>query len=295
MKCNLCPRVCNVDRNFRLGFCQATNTLKVARAALHFWEEPCISGSNGSGTIFFANCNLKCCFCQNKEISLGHFGKEITIERFSEICLELQEKKALNINLVTPTHYIKQIKEGLILAKSKGLKIPIVYNTSSYECVGALKELDGLVDIYLPDLKYFDDTYARLYSHAPYYFKYATLAIKEMFRQVGKPVFDENGIMQKGVIVRHLILPGLEKDSKRIIKYLFDTYKDNIYMSIMNQYTPVEKFTDSKFLNLNKKVDDSIYEEVIDYACALGITNAFIQEGETQDESFIPSFNTEGV
>lgn len=295
MSCMLCPRGCNVNRDEDMGACLASNTLKVARASLHFWEEPCLSGRAGSGTIFFSNCNLKCVFCQNREISLGHSGKEITTKRFSEICIELQNKGALNINLVTPTHYIKQIKEGLIMAKEKGLKIPVVYNTSSYENVSSLRELEGLIDIYLPDLKYYSNYYAKLYSHAPFYFKYATLAIKEMFRQVGTPKFDNNGIMLKGVIVRHLLLPGLEDDSKKILKYLFDTYHDDIYISIMNQYTPVTTFKNPKFLNLNKKIDDSVYEKIINYACDLGITKAFIQEGETQSSSFIPEFNNEGV
>lgn len=295
MSCMLCPRNCNVDRDYEKGSCLASNTLKVARAGLHFWEEPCLSGTAGSGTIFFSNCNLKCVFCQNKEISLGGNGKEITIERFSEICLELQSKGALNINLVTPTHYITQIKEGLIKAKEMGLIIPVVYNTSSYEKVSSLKELEGLIDIYLPDLKYYSNYYAKLYSHAPDYFKYASRAIKEMFRQVGSPVFNNNGIMQKGVIVRHLLLPGLEEDAKAILKYLYDTYHDDIYISIMNQYTPVTAFKNSKFLNLNKKIDDSVYDRIINYACDLGICKAFIQEGETQSSSFIPNFNNEGV
>lgn len=295
MTCMLCPRNCNVDRDKNKGVCLASNTLKVARASLHFWEEPCLSGDDGSGTIFFSNCNLKCVFCQNKDISLGHSGKEITIDRFSEICIELQNKGALNINLVTPTHYIKQIKEGLIKAKEKGLVIPVVYNTSSYENIVSLKELDGLIDIYLPDLKYYSNYYANIYSHAPDYFKYASLAIKEMFRQVGKPIFNDNGIMIKGVIVRHLLLPGLEDDSKNVLKYLYDTYHDDIFISIMNQYTPVTTFKNPLFLNLNKKIDDSVYDEIINYACDLGITKAFIQEGETQSASFIPEFNNEGV
>lgn len=295
MLCTLCPRKCNVDRNKTLGVCLVSNTLKVARASLHFWEEPCLSGKSGSGTIFFSNCNLKCVFCQNREISLGHAGKEITIDRFSEICLELQSKGALNINLVTPTHYIPQIKEGLIKAKESGLSIPVVYNTSSYEMVDALRELDGLIDIYLPDLKYYSNYYANIYSHAPDYFKYATTSIKEMFRQVGTPVFDDDGIMKKGVIVRHLLLPGLEDDSKKILSYLYNEYHDDIYISIMNQYTPVRTFKSAKFSNLNKKIDDSTYDEIINYACDIGITKAFIQEGETQSTSFIPEFNNEGV
>lgn len=286
--CNICPRNCNVNRNSNeLGFCKAGNKIKIARYSLHFWEEPCISGSNGSGTIFFSGCNLKCIFCQNYDISFNNSGKEITIERFSDICLELQGKGALNINLVTPTIYIPLIKEGLILAKKKGLNIPIVYNTSGYESVSSLKELEGLIDIYLPDFKYFDNELAKKFSSTPDYFDIATLALKEMYRQVGKPAL-KNNIMKKGVIVRHLLLPKHVDDSKKVIKYLYDTYKDNIYISIMNQYTPVRNI--DKYNELNKTVEDSEYDELINYALDIGIKNAFIQEGETCKESFIPDF-----
>jgi len=289
-KCNLCPRHCNINRHETVGFCKATDTLKIARADLHFFEEPCISGDKGSGTIFFTYCNLKCVFCQNYEISSDNIGKEISIERFSEICLNLQNKGALNINLVTPTHYIPLIKEGLKLAKLKGLTIPIVYNTSSYETTDSLKLLDGLIDIYLPDFKYYNDDIAIKYSSAPNYVNVCKDAIAEMYRQVGKPVFDDNGIMKKGVIVRHLLLPNMEDDSKKIIEYLYNTYKDNIYMSIMNQYTPMKKL---KYEELNHTINNDIYDEVINYAYDLGIRNAFIQEGETQKKSFIPDFKNQ--
>ena len=289
MKCNLCNRKCNVDRNNIKGVCQASNKLKIARADLHFWEEPCISGKNGSGTIFFSYCNLKCIYCQNYEISKNHVGREITVEEFSNICIGLQKKGAHNINLVTPTHYVPQIVEGLKLAKIKGLNIPIVYNTSSYETIETIKMLDGVVDIYLPDLKYYDDYYAINYSHVNNYFNVASLAISEMFRQVGTPIFDEDGILVKGMIVRHLCLPELTRDTKKILKYLYDTYKDDIYISIMNQYTPVKKF--NRFTNLNRTITDDEYNGIIDYALNLGISNAFIQEGDTQKESFIPSFD----
>lgn len=289
MKCNLCNRKCNVDRDITRGVCQANNTIKIARADLHFWEEPCISGKKGSGTIFFSYCNLQCIYCQNYELSQNHVGKEITIEEFSDICIDLERKKANNINLVTPTHYVPQIIEGLKLARKKGLSIPIVYNTSSYESVETIKMLDGIIDIYLPDLKYYNDYYAINYSHANNYFKVASLAISEMFRQVGKPEFDNNGMMKKGVIVRHLCLPGLIEDSKKILNYLYDTYKDNIYISIMNQYTPIKKF--KKFTNLNRPINNDEYDAIINYALDIGITKAFIQEGETQKESFIPDFN----
>lgn len=287
--CKLCPRNCGVDRtNNELGFCKAGNKIKIARYSLHFWEEPCLSSDKGSGTIFFSCCNLKCIFCQNYEISSNNYGKEISIEEFSDICLKLQDKGANNINLVTPTIYIPLIKEGLILAKKKGLVIPIVYNTSGYESVEALKELDGLIDIYLPDFKYFDDSLGEKFSLVKDYSKYAKDAIKEMYRQVGKNKFKDD-IMIKGVIVRHLLLPSHSDDSRKIIKYLYDTYKDNIYISIMNQYTPVRRI--DKFLELNNTVSECEYDNLINYACDLGITNAFIQEGETCKESFIPDFS----
>ena len=289
-KCNLCPRHCNINRHETVGFCKASDTLKIARADLHYFEEPCISGDKGSGTIFFTYCNLKCVFCQNYEISSDNIGKEITIERFSEICLNLQNKGALNINLVTPTHYIPLIKEGLKLAKLKGLTIPIVYNTSSYETTDSLKLLDGLIDIYLPDFKYFSDDIAIKYSSAPNYVNVCKDAIAEMYRQVGKPIFDDDGIMKKGVIVRHLLLPNMEDDSKKIIEYLYNTYEDNIYMSIMNQYTPMKKL---KYEELNHTINENIYDEVINFAYDLGIRNAFIQEGGTQKKSFIPDFRNQ--
>ncbi len=291
--CNLCERKCNINRYEKKGVCGATNKLKVARAALHYWEEPCISGSSGSGTIFFSNCNLKCLFCQNKKISTNGFGKEITINRLSDICIELQEQGANNINLVTPTHYVPSIIKGIKKAKKKGLNVPIVYNTSSYETLDTIKSLNKIVDVYLPDLKYKDDTIARNYSNIKDYFITATRNIEEMYNQVGTPIFNEEGIMIKGVIVRVLLLPGHLDDAKEIIKYLYDKYNNNIYISIMNQYTPVEKI--DKYINLNRKVTDKEYDELIEYACNLGIENAFIQEGETQEESFIPDFNQKGV
>ncbi len=288
-KCLLCPRLCGVNRNKgEIGFCSAKDKIKIARFSLHFWEEPCISGEKGSGTIFFSCCNLKCIFCQNYDISTKNNGKEISIEKFAEICLKLQEMGALNINLVTPTMYVPLIKEGLLLAKKRGLNIPIVYNTSGYERVETLKELDGLIDIYLPDFKYFDDSLGEKFSGIKNYFEVAKDALKEMVRQVGEAKFSGD-IMTKGVIVRHMILPKHIEDSKKVIKYLYDTYKDKIYLSIMNQYTPVRKIKEYKELNLT--VDNQDYDEVINYACDLGVTKAFIQEGETCKESFIPDFS----
>jgi len=293
-KCELCPRNCKINRlNGEMGFCGATNKIRIARASLHLWEEPCISGLNGSGTIFFSFCNLKCVYCQNYNISTKNYGKEITINKLSEIMLELQEKGANNINLVTPTHYVPQIIEAIKIARRKKLTIPIVYNTSGYEKKETIKLLNGYIDIYLTDVKYFSDEYALKYSKAKNYFKYASENLDEMFKQVGTPTFNEDGIMTKGIIVRNLVLPNLVNDSKKIINYLYNTYNDNIYISIMNQYTPLEHV--KKYNELNRTITQNEYDEVIDYALNLGMENAFIQEGETQKESFIPDFDNTGI
>jgi len=289
-ECKICPRKCKVNRYETPGFCKAKDTLKIALASLHNWEEPCISGIKGSGTIFFSYCNLRCVYCQNYEISRG-YGKKVSVKRFSDICLELQNSGAHNINLVTPTHFVPQIIEGINIAKSEGLSIPIVYNTGGYELVNTIKKLDGIVNIYLTDLKYYDDLYAVKYSNAKDYFKIATKALEEMFNQVGKPLI-ENDIMVKGVIVRILLLPGLLDDAKKIVKYLYDKYNDKIFISIMNQYTPVIK---TNYEELNKKVDKEDYDELVDYAYDLGIRNAFIQEGDASDTCFIPKFDKRGV
>ena len=288
-KCTLCPKKCQVDRTEKAGICGATDKIKVARAALHFWEEPCISGDKGSGTVFFSYCPLKCVYCQNFEISNGNAGKEITVERLSEIFLELQNKGAHNINLVTPTHYVTEIIEALKLAK--GLKIPVVYNTSGYENVETLKLLKGFVDIYLVDFKYMDVDLAKKYSKVSDYPEVAKKAIEEMVNQVGEAQF-KGDIMQKGVIVRHLLLPSHLDDSKEILKYLFETYENRIFYSLMSQYTPVRE---TEFSCLNRKVTEEEYESLIDFAVDLGIENGFIQEGEASDESFIPPFDNEGV
>ena len=287
-KCNLCPRNCGVNRYEALGFCRASDKVKVAYYSLHQWEEPVISGSKGSGTVFFSNCNLKCIFCQNKKISTLGYGKEISNERLKEIFLELQEKGAHNINLVTPTHYVPQIVEALKEAKKVGLNIPIVYNTSSYENVSTILLLEGIVDVYLADLKYFDDSLGCKYSKCENYFEVARAAIQAMYEQVGKfEIVDD--LMVKGVIVRVLVLPGHVDDSKNLIKYLYETYGNNIIISIMNQYTPVEVI--NEYPNLNRTVSDEEYKDVIDFAVDLGVEMAFIQEGETQDTSFIPDFD----
>ena len=290
--CTLCPRNCNINRYQTIGFCQANHKVKVSLAKLFFYEEPPISGINGSGTIFFTNCNLKCCFCQNNEISNNGKGLEITIKRLSEIMLELQEKNAHNINLVTPTMYVPQIIKAVKKAKKKGLVIPIIYNTSGYETVDTIKSLEGIIDVYLPDFKYFDNDIAIKYSNADNYFHYAKEALAEMFRQTGPCIFDDNEIIQKGVIVRHLMLPNHENDTKKILEYLYKTYHDSIYISIMNQYTPMKNI---KFDELKKPVQKKEYENIIYYAIELGIKNAFCQENETVSESFIPNFNFDGI
>lgn len=292
--CTLCPRECKVNRlEGQMGFCKAGCDVRIARAALHHWEEPCLSGTRGSGTIFFSNCTLKCVFCQNHEISTIGKGKTISIERLSKIYLELQAQGAHNINLVTPTHYVVQIIEALDLARKKGLTLPVVYNSSGYEKVETLKMLEGYVDIYLPDFKYFKDRYGEKYSKVTGYSEYAKKAIEEMVRQVGNSVFDEEGILQKGVIIRHLMLPGLLFDSKHILEYVYQTYKNQVYISLMNQYTPLKHV--EAYKELNRPLSKVHYDYMIDYALELGIENGFIQEGETNKESFIPSFNEEGV
>lgn len=289
--CMLCPRNCKVNRHKSVGFCGASDKVKLAYYSLHQWEEPIISGENGSGTVFFSNCNLRCLFCQNKKISTDRnsYGKEISNDKLKEIFLKLQDLGAHNINLVTPTHYVPQIIDVLKEVKNKNLKIPVVYNTSSYENVSTIESLKGLIDIYLADLKYFDDELGSKYSKCNDYFKYASLAIGEMYKQTGKFQIKDN-LLVSGLVVRVLVLPEHVDDSKKIIKYLYDTYKDNIIISIMNQYTPVCKI--NNFPNLNRKLTDEEYDEVIDYACSLGIENAFVQEGETQSESFIPDFDS---
>lgn len=295
--CTLCPRNCRADRmKGERGVCGQSHELKVARAALHYWEEPCISGTKGSGAVFFSGCSLHCVFCQNEQIANGTVGKVITIEHLAEIFLELQQQGANNINLITPGHFIPQIKEALLLAKKQGLFLPIVYNTSSYETVEALKELDGLVDIYLPDFKYMSSRLSEKYSHAPDYAKTAKAAIKEMVRQTKTPVFDENGeegLLKRGTIVRHLMLPGCMDDSKEILHYLYTTYGNRIYISILNQFTPLSNV--AAFPELNRKIMPKEYEKLVDYAIDLGIEQGFIQEGDTAEESFIPDFDCSGV
>lgn len=293
-ECHLCPRNCGVDRLAgQKGFCGVDAGIMVARAALHMWEEPCISGKEGSGAVFFSGCSLGCAFCQNRTISKGQSGKVITVEHLAELFLDLQAQKANNINLVTAGHFLPQVREALILAKEQGLTIPVVYNSSGYEKAEMLRYLEGLVDIYLPDLKYLEADLAGKYSHAKDYPEVAMKALEEMVRQVRTPEFDERGMMKKGVIVRHLLLPGHVRNSKKVLEYLYGTYGDQIYISLMSQYTPMPAMKDDP--QLSRKVTDREYDRLLDHAISLGVTNCFIQEGETAKESFIPEFNGEGV
>ncbi len=293
--CVLCPRECHADRiKGRTGYCGETAEPAAARAALHMWEETCISGTNGSGTVFFSGCNMGCIFCQNYHIARAKIGKAITIERLAEIFLELQGQGAHNINLVTPTHYVPQIIEALKRAKEEGLKIPVVYNTSGYEKTETLRMLRGYVDIYLPDFKYADTRIAKEFSNAPDYPVYAKQALEEMVYQTGDFKIDEKtGLMQRGVIVRHLVLPGHVKNSKGVIQYLYETYGNRILISIMNQYTPMPQMKEHPLLG--RKVTKREYEKVVDYALELGVECGFIQEGDVASESFIPEFDGDGV
>ena len=291
MKCNLCPRACNVDRDSgKTGYCKETSQVRVARTSLHQWEEPCITGQYGSGTVFFTGCNLKCIFCQNHNIADNSVGQAFTVEELTDAFLRLQENNATNINLVTAGHFVKQVATALVLAKEKGLTIPVVYNSSGYETVESLRLLEGLVDIYLPDLKYFSPEVSKNYANAEDYFEVAQKAIAEMVRQVGAPVFEEmTGNIQKGVIIRHLVLPGHTKDSMAVLDYIWQTYGNAVYISVMSQYTPVVH--QEIYTNLNRKVTKREYGKVMDYLLSLGVENAFIQEGEAAMESFIPTFD----
>ncbi len=293
--CTLCPRRCGADRTEgQTGYCGQTARLKAARASLHLWEEPCISGQTGSGTVFFSGCSLQCVYCQNRAIALGQAGREITVERLADIFLELQAKGANNINLVTAAHFVPQVCEALRISKGKGLRVPIVYNSGGYESVPTLRLLEGLVDIYLPDFKYVSSDLSLRYSHAADYFDRASEALAEMYRQTGDPVFHpETGMMRRGIIVRHLVLPGCTGDSKRVLRYLHNTYGDHIYISIMSQYTPLPQMAD--YPELNRKVTEEEYGRVLRFAQEIGIEKGFLQEGEAASESFIPAFDGEGL
>ena len=291
--CALCPRECMAEReNGQKGYCLSDDRIFVARADLHMWEEPCISGKQGSGTVFFSGCNLRCVYCQNYEIAAGQRGRQVSIKELSEIFLELQKKGAANINLVTPDHYVLQAAEAVMEARKEGLAIPVVYNGSGYEKRDVIKRLSGIIDIFLTDFKYMDELLAEKYSKAPDYPVVAKSALDEMVKITGESVFDENGMMQKGTIVRHLLLPGHKKNAKNVIRYVYETYGDKVYVSLMNQYTPFERLKGNPaYKELCRKVTKREYETVVDYAINLEITNAFIQEGDTARESFIPEFD----
>ena len=292
--CLLCPRKCGINRRTgQTGVCGVSSEIKVARAALHYWEEPCISGKKGSGAVFFSGCSLHCVFCQNREISDGKAGKVISKERMSDIFIELAGKGANNINLVTPGQYIPDIVWAVNDAKSRGMKLPIIYNTSGYENVTELKLLEGIVDVYLPDFKYMDSTLSARYSRAKDYPSVAKQALSEMVRQQPDVVIDDaTGLIQKGVIVRQLLLPGHVNDAKAVLKYLYDTYHDHVYISMMSQFTPIAL---KDYPEINRTVTRREYERLVDYALKIGITNAFIQEGDVAKDSFIPAFDCEGV
>lgn len=292
--CLLCPRKCGINRRTgQTGVCGVSSEIKVARAALHYWEEPCISGKRGSGAVFFSGCSLHCVFCQNREISDGKEGKVISKERLSDIFIELAGKGANNINLVTPGQYIPDIVWAVNDAKSRGMKLPIIYNTSGYENVTELKLLEGIVDVYLPDFKYMDSTLSARYSRAKDYPSVAKQALSEMVRQQPEVVIDDaTGLIQKGVIVRQLLLPGHVNDAKAVLKYLYDTYRDHVYISMMSQFTPIAL---KDYPEINRTVTRREYERLVDYALEIGITNAFIQEGDVAKDSFIPAFDCEGV
>ncbi len=289
-KCNLCPHKCKVNRNKgNIGRCKSTDKVKIGLYSIHDFEEPCISGNKGSGTVFFSNCNLNCLFCQNYEISQLGKGKEITIEELAEIFLLQQDKNVENINLVTPTSYVPQIIEAIKISKQKGLKIPIIYNTNSYENIETLKMLDGYIDVYLPDLKYAEDKLGKEYSNINNYFEVATEAIKEMIRQVGTPKFNKEGIIEKGVIVRHLVLPNGLENSKKVLKWIKENLPEEIYVSIMAQYFPTYKAYENN--KINRKLTKEEWKEIENYIEVLNIQNGFIQELGDHEEEYVPKWD----
>lgn len=291
MFCNLCPRSCGVDRDKGTGFCGTRHAVSVAKANLHMWEEPCISGVKGSGTVFFSGCNLRCVYCQNYSISQKNFGREITIEQLGDAFLFLQQKGAHNINLVNPTHFILQIRESLL--KVKGLEIPVVYNSNAYETLEGLRLMEGLADVYLPDFKYYSSDISMKYSSAPDYFSVATGAIFEMFRQVGLPTIDDDGMIKKGLIIRHLILPGLVGESIKILDWIRDNLPKGIYISLMSQYTPYYKA--ESYPEINRRITRWEYEKVLNHFFKLGLENGYVQERDSAVEEYIPDFDLEGI
>ncbi|MCI5579003.1 MAG: radical SAM protein [Oscillospiraceae bacterium] len=295
MKCELCPRMCGVDRAQKRGFCGMGDKITAAKAMLHFWEEPCVSGERGSGAVFFSGCVMKCVFCQNYDISSENVGREISEERLAEIFLELQDKGAQNINLVNPTHFVPQIINSIEIAKKQGLRLPIVYNSGGYERVETLRMLDGIVSVYLPDVKYYSEELSKTLSAAPNYFDTAMNSVAEMVRQTGKPSFDENGAIKSGVIVRHLVLPNHYKDSVEIIKKLGERFGGEILFSLMSQYTPFGKVkTDPRFAKMNRRLTTFEYQKALDavYEAAL---EGFMQEKSSANEEYTPKFDFEGL
>ena len=286
--CTICPHNCKINRTKNPGRCKSTDKIKIALYSIHNFEEPCISGEKGSGTIFFSNCNMNCVFCQNYEISQLGRGKEITIEELANIMIKQQERNVQNINLVTPTSYALHIIEAIKIARKKGLKIPIVYNTNGYESVETLKLLEGYVDIYLPDLKYYYDDLAKKYSKVDNYFEIATKAIQEMYRQVGAPVLDENGVMKKGLMIRHLILPNEVQNSKKVLKWIKENIDSNVYVSIMAQYFPTYKA--KEMLEIARKITKEEYEKVENYLYELDLENGYIQELGEHEEEYVPTW-----
>ena len=289
-KCEICPHRCKVNREIgNIGRCRCDNKIKIALASIHKFEEPCISGKYGSGTVFFSNCNLSCTYCQNYEISQLGKGKEISIEKLAEIFLSLQDKNVNNINLVTPTMYVYQLIEAIKLAKRSGLKIPIIYNTNGYENVETIRALKGYVDVYLPDLKYYSNNLDKKYSNVNNYFEIATRAIKEMYEQVGNAIFDINGIIQKGVIIRHLVLPNHLQNSKHILRWIKENMPDDIYVSIMAQYFPTYKAKQEK--DINRKLTQKEYKEIENYLYTLELQNGYIQELGEHEEEYVPNWD----
>ncbi len=291
--CNQCPRQCGVNRENSIGFCGVQQLPKVAKAFLHMWEEPCISGTRGSGTVFFSGCNLKCIYCQNYDISQNNFGIAISNERLQEIFIELINKGAHNINLVNPSHYTEAIKEALLSLKQRDrLNVPVVYNTNGYESVDTLKSMDGLIDVYLPDIKYFYDETALNYSRAQNYPEVSKKAVLEMFRQVGSPILDE-GLIKRGLIIRHLILPGHTKESIKILDWISENLPKSVYVSLMSQYTPY--YEAHKHSEINRPITRHEYEKVVNHLYKLGLDEGYVQERQSADTQYIPDFNLEGV
>lgn len=289
-RCSICPHYCKIDRKHgEIGRCRCNDKLKVALASLHFYEEPCISGTNGSGTIFFSNCNLNCIYCQNYEISQQGKGKEITIEQLAQLFIEHQKNDAHNINLVTPTSYVNEIVQAIDIAKQNGLYLPIIYNTNGYENVETIQRLNGYIDIYLPDLKYYSDSLAKKYSKVDYYFETAVQAIKEMYAQVGAPIFNENGLIQRGVIIRHLILPNHILNTKHILKWIKENMPQDIYISIMAQYFPTYKAKECDMLN--RKLSKREYKQIEEYLYCLDLPNGYIQELGEHEEEYVPNWD----